>query len=124
MGVLEFHGARLEVRLGCSAAERFAPQAVDLDLAVRFARLPEACASDDLADTVCYAALIDAAREVCAGREFHLLERLAHELFGRLRALVPPDAELWLRATKLRPPVEGLSGGVAFSLGEFAGPNR
>jgi len=124
MGVLEFHGARLEVRLGCSEAERAATQPVDLALAVRFADLPEACVSDDLADTVCYAALIDAAREVCAGREFHLLERLAHELFGRLRALVPPHALLWLRATKVSPPVEGLSGGVAFSLGEFAGPNR
>jgi dihydroneopterin aldolase len=124
MSVLEFRGARLEVRLGCSAAEREKPQAVDLDLAVRFAELPIACASDKLEDTLCYAELIDAARAACAGREFHLVERLAHELFGRLRVLVPPGAELWLRATKLRPPVEGLSGGVAFSLGDFTGPTR
>ncbi len=124
MSVLEFRGARLEVRLGCSAEERKLPQAVDLDLAVRFHELPIACASDKLEDALCYAELIDAAREACAGREFHLVERLAHELFGRLRMLVPPGAELWLRATKLRPPVEGLTGGVAFSLGEFAGPSR
>jgi len=32
---------------------------------------------------------------------------------------VPPGAELWLRATKLRPPVADLAGGVAFSLGDF-----
>jgi len=100
--VLEFRGARLEVRLGCSAEERAEPQPVDLDLAVRFRELPKAC----------------------AGREFQLVERLAHELFGRLRALVPEDAELWLRATKLRPPVTGLHGGVAFSLGDFGGPSR
>lgn len=124
MSILEFRGARLEVRLGCSEAERARPQAVDLDVAVRFAELPVACASDKLEDTLCYAELIDAARAACVGREFHLLERLAHELFGRLRALVPPGAELWLRATKLRPPVVGLSGGVAFSLGDFAGPDR
>ena len=124
MSVLEFRGARLEVRLGCSAEERAAPQAVDLDLAVRFPELPAGCASDRLEDTLCYAGLIEAAREACAGREFHLVERLAHELFGRLRALVPVDAELWLRATKLRPPVAGLYGGVAFSLGDFAGPSR
>jgi len=122
--VLEFRGARLEVRLGCSAEERAEPQPVDLDLAVRFRELPLACASDKLEDTLCYADLIDAAREACAGREFHLVERLAHELFGRLRALVPADAELWLRATKLHPPVAGLHGGVAFSLGDFAGPSR
>ena len=124
MIVLEFRGARLEVRLGCSAEERAVPQAVDLDLAVRFRALPVACASDRLEDTLCYAALIDAAREACAGREFKLVERLAHELFGCLRKLVPEEAELWLRATKLRPPVEGLHGGVAFSLGDFGGPSR
>jgi dihydroneopterin aldolase len=124
VSVLEFRGARLEVRLGCSAEERARPQPVDLDLAVRFRELPVACESDKLEDTLCYAELIDAARAVCAGREFHLVERLAHELFGRLRALVPKDAELWLRATKLAPPVEGLHGGVAFSLGDFAGPSR
>lgn len=124
MGVLEFRGARLEVRLGCTAFEREAPQAVDLDVEVRFSELPSACTSDKLEDTVCYADLIDAAREACAGREFQLIERLAHDLFGRLRKLVPPGAELWLRVTKLHPPVEGLSGGVSFSLGDFAGPAR
>lgn len=124
MGVLEFRGARLDVRLGCSVAERAVPQAVDLDLAVRFAELPRACESDELADTVCYAELIDAARDACAGREFKLVERLAHELFTRLRPLIPAGASLWLRATKLRPPVEGLAGGVAFSLGDFGAPDR
>ena len=122
--VLEFRGARLDVRLGCSAEERAAPQPVDLDLALRFRGLPPACASDRLEDTVCYAELIEAARKLCAGREFALVERLAHELFTHLRPLVRADAELWLRATKLRPPVEGLAGGVAFSLGDFAGPSR
>jgi dihydroneopterin aldolase len=124
VAVLEFRGARLDVRLGCSEAERAAPQPVDLDLAVRFPAPPPACASDRLEDTVCYAELIEAARKLCAGREFALVERLAHELFTHLRGLVPAGAELWLRATKLRPPVDGLSGGVAFALGDFAGPSR
>jgi dihydroneopterin aldolase len=123
VSILEFRAARLDVRLGCSAEERAKPQAVDLDLAVRFRELPAACASDRLEDTLCYAELIEAARAACVGREFQLVERLAHELFMCLRALVPADAELWLRATKLHPPVDGLRGGVAFSLGDFAGPS-
>jgi dihydroneopterin aldolase len=120
--ILEFRRARLAVRLGCSAEERAAPQPVDLDLAIRFAAPPPACASDRLEQTVCYADLIELARQTVAGREFRLVEHLAHELFARLRPLVPADAQLWLRATKLAPPVEGLAGGVAFSLGEFPGP--
>ena len=119
MALLELSGARLWVRLGCGADERARPQAVDLDLAVRFAELPAACESDKLEDTVCYAELVERARERVRGRKFQLLERLAHELFAQLRPLVPPGAELCLRVTKLRPPIEELSGGVSFALGDF-----
>jgi len=119
MALLEFNGARLWPRLGCGAEERARPQAVDLDVAVRFAEPPPACESDKLGDTVCYADLIEAARAAVAGQEFHLVERLAHELYAALRPLVPPGAELWLRVTKLHPPVADLAGGVAFSLGDF-----
>ena len=124
MALLELGGARLAVRLGCGADERAQPQAVDLDLAVRFAEAPVACESDKLEDTVCYAELIAAARARVAGCEFKLVERLAHELFAALRPLVPPGAELWLRVTKLRPPVADLSGGVSFALGDFAADPR
>jgi dihydroneopterin aldolase len=122
MSLLEFRGARLSVHLGCGAEERATPQAVDLDVAVRFAEPPPACESDKLADTVCYAELIAAARAHVAGREFNLVERLAHELVAVFRPLLPPNAELWLRVTKLRPPVAELAGGVAFSLGDFERP--
>jgi len=122
MALLEFRGARLAVRLGCGADERAQPQPVDLDVAIRFADLPPACESDKLEDTICYAELIVAARAAVRGREFHLVERLAHELLAVLRPLVPPGAELWLRVTKLRPPVADLAGGVAFSLGDFERP--
>ena len=120
MSLLEFRGARLSVHLGCGADER----------ATAAARRPRrrrcasrscraACESDKLEDTLCYADLIEAARARVAGREFKLVERLAHELYGALRPLVPPGAELWLRVTKLHPPVAELAGGVSFALGDF-----
>ncbi|HTO69293.1 MAG TPA: dihydroneopterin aldolase [Myxococcota bacterium] len=124
MALLEFRGARLAVRLGCGAEERAVPQQVDLDVAVRFAELPAACESDKLGDTVCYAELIDAAREYVRRREFQLVEKLGRDLLAVLRPLVPPGAELWLRVTKLRPPVADLAGGVSFALGDFEAPAR
>ena len=119
MSFLEFRGARLAVRLGCGAEERAFPQAVDLDVAIRFADPPAACESDKLEDTVCYADLVAVARARVAGHEFKLVEHLAHELLAALRPLTPPGTELWLRVTKLRPPVADLAGGVSFSLGDF-----
>ena len=124
MSLLEFRGARLSVHLGCGADERARPQPVDLDVSVRFAEPPAACESDKLEDTICYADLIEAARARVARREFKLVERLAHELFLALRPLVPADAELALRVTKLQPPVDALAGGVSFALGDFEVPPR
>jgi len=119
MAMLELGGARLAVRLGCGTEERAQPQAVDLDLAVRFAEPPAACETDKLEDTVCYGELVELARAFVCGREFKLLERLARDLFAELRPLVPPGAELWLRVTKLRPPIAELARGVSFALGDF-----
>jgi dihydroneopterin aldolase len=116
MPELEIHAARLHVRLGCGEPERARPQDVDLDVSIRFAALPAACESDELGDTVCYAKLIEQARELCTGREFRTVEHLAYAIARRLRSEIPPDARLEVRVIKLHPPIDELEGGVSFSL--------
>lgn len=117
-GVLSLEGIRLDVRLGVGPEERAWPQAVELCLAIRFASLPEACRTDRIEDTVCYARLVEVARDLCDGREFRLIERLAAELHARLRAELPEGAGLWIEVTKLAPPLEGVQGGARFALGD------
>jgi dihydroneopterin aldolase len=113
---LEVPAIRLDVRLGCEAAERAAPQGVDLGLRIDFATAPDACHSDRLDDTVCYAELAALARAHCAQREFRLIERLATELRDLIRGRLPRGAGLALTVTKLAPPVPGLAGGVRFTI--------
>ncbi len=114
----------MQVRLGCSVEERADPQAVELDVAVRFAEPPLGCETDELLDTVDYCDLIEAARSLCAEREFKLIEYLAAELQARLRRHLPGGSELWLRLTKLHPPVKDLEGGVSISLGDWVPAGR
>ncbi len=113
---LEVPAIRLDVRLGCEAAERAVPQPVELALRIRFADLPDACWSDELADTVCYAELAALAREHCAAREFRLVERLALELAGLIRTRLPDGARLCLTVVKLTPPVREIVRGVRFTI--------
>src|SRR5690606_18212430 len=82
---LRVHRLALEVRLGCSEAERAVPQSVELDATIRFAEPPAGCTSDRLEDTVCYAELATVAREIVSAREFRLVEHLGHELHGAFR---------------------------------------
>jgi dihydroneopterin aldolase len=117
---LDVEAIRLLVHLGCEAAERAVAQPVEVKLAVHFATLPAACWTDDLDDTVCYAELATLAREHCAGREFRLIERLALELHGLMRARLPRDARLDLTVTKVAPPVAEIERGVRFTIAEQA----
>src|SRR4051812_10502676 len=113
---LALNDLRLDVRLGCGADERARPQGVRVDLSIRFDRLPEGTRSDRLDGTVCYAEISEKLRALCKEREFHLIENLAYEAYRRVHPGAP--LKLWLRVTKLKPPVNGLEGGASFELGE------
>jgi 7,8-dihydroneopterin aldolase/epimerase/oxygenase len=113
---LRLNRLRLAVRLGCEAWERAEPQAVEVDIAVHFARAPAGCHTDRLSDTLCAGALAACARAVAEAGSFGLLEHLAECVRRALRELCPADAALELRLTKLEPPIAGLLGGTSFEM--------
>ena len=79
-------GLRVETKVGWTDEERAAPQAVLVDIDVEIDATVSS-ASDDLADTIDYAAVIsDVARHVSA-RETRLLERLAAEVAEMVSAV-------------------------------------
>jgi dihydroneopterin aldolase len=114
--VLEVRGVRFRACLGWSAGERARPQEVEVGVRLEFAALPRACKTDELSDTVCYAQLLECAERVCTGREFRLVEHLAHVLADELRKEIPAGAALELTVTKLHAPLPYLHGGVHFTL--------
>src|SRR5579885_3664140 len=99
--VLSLSDLRLEVRLGCGAEERARPQGVRFDLAIRFDELPAGSVTDRLDGTICYAEIAEQLRGLCREREFHLIENLGYEAYGRVSRITGSHA-LWLRVTKLR----------------------
>lgn len=93
--VLGTHGVLAEER------ERPQPFAIDLELEVDLAA---AAASDDLADTVDYGAVVGRVRALVERERFALLEALA----GAIAALVLEDERVrsvTVALRKLRPPV-------------------
>jgi 7,8-dihydroneopterin aldolase/epimerase/oxygenase len=114
--VLEVRAARLRARIGWAAPERAREQELELSLRLEFARPPRACETDQLADTVCYAQLVERARETCAKGEFRLVEHLARVLADELRPLLPAGTALELTLCKPEPPIAELAGGVHFTL--------
>ena len=113
---IEVGRVQLRCRLGWEAWERATPQEIEIALRLGLDALPRACHTDELADTVCYADLIERMRKLCAEREFRLVERLAWVLAEELRPALPSGCRLDLRVTKLHPPVPDLTGGVAVRL--------
>lgn len=98
-------GMRFMGRHGVSDAERAEPQPFEVDLALRL-DLSAAAASDDLADTVDYAAAFDVVRRVVEGRSFHLLEALGGAIVDAVLAAFPVD-EAEVRVRKPKAPLPG-----------------
>lgn len=101
---IELRGLRVVGRVGVLPFEQEGdqPLELDLDLAVDLAA---AGASDDLADTVDYGAVCDAAVAAVRAGHVALLERLAAQVADAALAVDPRIAAVTVAVRKLRPPV-------------------
>lgn len=75
----------LHVKLGHTAEERQFPQKVSLQIKLGFDRLLDACTSDNLTNTICYAYLADELQKFCDDRSFKLIEALTYQLYQFLQ---------------------------------------
>ena len=94
--VVGVHGVLDEER------ERAQPFSVDI---VAWVDMEAAQRSDDLADTVDYGALAQAAADVVGGRSYRLLEALAGRLASALLIVDPRLEAVEVTVRKLRPPL-------------------
>jgi dihydroneopterin aldolase len=101
---IELRGLRALGSHGVLAEERARPQPFEVDLDV-VADLEPAGRSDDLAQTVDYAVLADAAARVVTGERHALLERLAERIAEEVRRADPRVVSVTVAVRKLRPPV-------------------
>jgi len=85
MDVVRLSGVRAYGRHGASGAERERRQLFEIDLAAEMDLQP-AAASDDLAETLDYAALHDRIVRIVSTTSYALLERLAADLLDAVFA--------------------------------------
>jgi dihydroneopterin aldolase len=114
---MEISEVSLQVHLGVSETERAVAQEVRLSMDLYWAEAPVACQTDKIEDALCYATLIASCQDIVENTSFATIEHLAHRFYQRLREVVPPTVRPVLRLHKVRPPVEGLRGGVFIELG-------
>jgi dihydroneopterin aldolase len=101
--VIELRGLRLSGICGALPEERVRAQPLEVDLDV-VADLGPAGRSDDLADTVDYASVVDAVERVVAEGRPRLLEHLAERIADAVLALARVEG-VTVALRKLRPPV-------------------
>jgi dihydroneopterin aldolase len=112
----------LSVFLGWSEEERKHKQSVFLDIDIVFSTPPPACVTDDLQDTLCYAALTKDLQDYLQKKEFHLIEHLAREIYRFVKSYSSsPTYRHYIHVTKY-PSIPGLLEGVRFSYGDTLSP--
>jgi FolB domain-containing protein len=108
----------LSVNLGWRNKERDQEQSVFLDMIIRFQEPPQACKSDDLDDTQCYATLITHIRQTIDAKHYKLVEYLTADIYQIALSVLPSNTKLQIAITKF-PQIGGLNGGVTFHYGDF-----
>ncbi|RMH75019.1 MAG: dihydroneopterin aldolase [Actinomyces sp.] len=101
--VLELRGLRLACLCGVLPEEQDRRQPYELDVDI-VADVDAATASDDLADTLDYGAVLARLEAVAADERFQLFERMAQR-FAEAVLVDTRVAEVTVRVRKLRPPV-------------------
>lgn len=101
--LIELRGLRVTGTHGVLREERLRAQPFEVDLDIE-ANLAAAGASDDLADTVDYAAVTDVVAKIVSGPHADLMEHLALRIADAVLA-APHVEAVTVRLRKLRPPV-------------------
>lgn len=117
---------RLPVFLGYGEGEREKAQAVELDIRFFFRQRPDSCESQAM-PFLCYDTLTQVLLRYVDGKEFQLIEYLAHDLLRIIRANVaeqlphvtPEDIRILLKLHKCHPPVPAIHGGVRLIISDF-----
>ena len=101
---IEIRDLRVTGVHGVLPEERERAQPFSLDI-VAWLEMGVAQQSDDLADTVDYGALAEAAADIVGGRSYRLLEALAGRLASALLITDPRLEAVEVTVRKLRPPL-------------------
>jgi dihydroneopterin aldolase len=88
---LYLNNIELFLSVGINPAEQLSPQLVKIDLKLFFDLSPSSI-SDQLRDTVDYAALLASLQEFATSKHWNLIESLAHDLAQHLLATFPLEA--------------------------------
>lgn len=115
--ILQINGLELYVHLGWPDEERAEKQLVHVNIQLHFAQSPLACKNDQLTDTLCYATFIDQIIRHITPKTFHLIERLADEIYLFSKSVLPPNTGITVEIIKY-PKIQGLSGTISFHYGD------
>lgn len=110
-----------QVHLGCTAQERAQAQDIEASIVIIFSQPPEACSTDRLGNTPCYAEMTEVLKKSFKKKEFHTIENLCLVGFEDLKLYLKKfksleGSTLKFKINKLHPPVDVITAGCQFVL--------
>lgn len=117
-----YHICDLEVsvKLGVYDAEKTHFVNVPVDIEYNLPAATKGQGTDDIADTVNYGAVCEAAIDAVSGKEFNLVEALVGTMYEALKNILPSGSALRITAHKKILPLSYVKGGVKYSYSEMA----
>jgi 7,8-dihydroneopterin aldolase/epimerase/oxygenase len=115
---LSIKNLQLALNLGWTEQERAVQQTIQLAMLIEFNQPPQACQSDQLTDTICYANLIHLLQTELPKKSYRLIEHLGFAAYQLTKAYFPMAVQVNVNITK-QPIIENFAGYVEFEYGDL-----
>jgi len=113
--MLKLQNLKLPIRIGCTDEERATEQFISVNINIFFPTPPKGCLTDNIKDTVCYAAITKILDNAIAHHEFQLIEHLGHKIYQLIKSS-HPKLKITVEVSK-KPPIAHLNT-VSFCYGD------
>ncbi len=114
--ILEINKLILDISIGVEDEERAVLQSIELNINIAFAKIPIACSSGNIDDTICYAKLLESIKLFCLGKEFYLIEQLAFSLHQHLKSHMLHSEDILKLQICKSPPLKEIKDNCCFAV--------
>ena len=101
--------------IGTTEQERYNKQKICWKIKIYFTTIPDACLSNDIAQTICYDSVAALVADICSAESYCLIEHLCYKVYAAIKNTLKAD----ISVTIIKSPLNTFSYDAKFTINDL-----